>query len=98
MTLENLKYIIGYMMEELEGAKEYASWALKVRQMDKGFADSYKAMAATELNHADTLAAQAQQIVNANKNDEAMSIIWEWGKEIYIKKKREVRMTLEMYA
>ena len=98
MTLENLKHIIGYMMEELDGAQEYADWALKIRQTDKGFSDSYKAMAATELNHADTLAAQAQQIVNANKNDEAMAIIWDWGKDIYLKKKREAKITLEMYT
>lgn len=97
MNLDNLKHIIGYMMEELDGAKAYAKWALKIKTTDKGFADSYKNIAVQELAHADILATQAQQIVNASKNDVAMNAIWDWAKEKYISDKKEARMIIDMY-
>lgn len=97
MTLDNLKYIIGHLMEELDDAKAYAKWALRSKNTDKGFADNYKNIAMQELTHGDILAAQAQQIVNANKNDVAMNAIWDWAKEKYLSDKKEARMIIDMY-
>lgn len=88
--------------DELQGAEEYAEWALKLREENPGLANAFYDIANQEMNHVNILHEQVVRIIKMHreKNGEppaAMMAVYDYLHKKQIEEAAEVRRLLEMY-
>lgn len=98
-----IKMLSEQILDEAEGAAQYAKLAIQYKDEDKVLADNYAKMAEVELQHVDLLHAQAVRIIKAweakgNTAPPEMSVIWQWEHSKAIDNIARVRVMLNMYA
>lgn len=97
-----MKDLVEEIYEELEGAREYAENALRLRDKDKSLSEMYLGMAKEELGHMNRLHDQIVRIISEYriKNGEAprgMEEIYEWQHKKIIQCSAEVKVLIESY-
>ena len=88
--------------DELQGAEEYAKWALKLREDNPGLANAFHDIATQEMNHVNILHEQVVRIIKMHreKNGEppaAMMAVYDYLHKKQIEEAAEVKRLLEMY-
>ena len=97
-----IETLIGDIMEEVEGAEQYAKLALHHKDTDRDLAEMYYNMSKQEAGHADNLYAQGNRVMNKIKENDPDSYnkmlwSWEWVHGRMIHELTEVKVMQEMY-
>ena len=100
--MKAIKCIIKSIKEEIEGAEEYAKKATEYKDSDRLLADTYAKMAATELDHVNSLHAHAVRLIKEHKatgkeTPAAMQAVWDYEHENQVEWVAKIKMLLEMY-
>lgn len=98
-----IKMLSEQILDEADGAAQYAKLAIQYKDEDKVLADNYAKMAEVELQHVDALHAQVVRIIKAwqakgNETPPAMDVLYQWQHEMQIDHVARVRTLLNMYA
>lgn len=100
--MNRIKDLYGDIMEELEGAKNYAWKALKHKHTSPDDASTYASMAEAELGHAEKLRNMARAEVHrlmreGDAEHPILSAMMDWAEEVLNHGKAEVHRVLAMY-
>lgn len=96
-----IKDIVKDIQEEMEGAEHYAKLATEYKDSDKALAETYKKLANTELEHVNTLHAQAVRLIKeeqarGTQTPAAMQAVWDWEHEKMIDTVARIKVMLAM--
>lgn len=89
--MEHLKEITKQIWEELADANKYIKCA------DKWGSDMYYELSKEELTHAERLHAEGTDYVEAHKEEDNLTVIWDWETEKIKDMMRDVMVLQEMY-
>lgn len=98
--MKEMKCLVKLMYDELGDAQKYAELALKYKDSESYLADSFNKLSAQELEHFETLHAQAVRLVRDHAQTEppkGMKEIWEWEHERMIEWKAQIRNIQDFY-
>lgn len=70
--MEKLKELYEEIWEELEGAEKYAKQALAYKDKNPALAKMFHDMSQQEMNHADTIASEAEKIAAGSDSGKAI--------------------------
>lgn len=96
-----MKHLLAQINDEIEGAKEYASFALKFKDDDRELSTMYCSMAKAELGHYNNLDNQIVKMLdkyyeNEDKRYSGFEEMYEWKKSENLAKIAEVNLMLDM--
>ena len=76
-----IKEILDDLFDEVEGARHYAKWAMKVRDDDKELADAFSEMSKQEAIHAERLMTLGCRILKRPDVDDGSKAVWSYARE-----------------
>lgn len=100
--MKQIKRIVEYIEEELDGAEDYAKEAIHEKDVDKPLADMYYGMAMTEMEHVNALHKQAVRLIEEQKKagvqvPAPMQAIWDWEHGKQVDRSARIKVLLEQY-
>lgn len=100
--MKKIAMIADDIRDELEGAEHYAKLATQYKLDDKALADTYAAMAMTELEHVDKLHTQVARVIKDYRATGAqppagMMEVWDFEHGRHIDSVAKIKMLLDMY-
>lgn len=100
--MKKIKHLVDKINEEIEGAKEYAEMYVeyKAKGDNSGWANKFKDMAATELEHATTIHALAvkeiEEVSKVFKAPQEMLDAWDKSHKEYVERVAWIKQMLAM--
>jgi Mn-containing catalase len=100
MTL--IKELAEMIEDELDGAKEYAMYALKLKDEQPTLAKTYYDIATDELRHVGLLHGEVVMLIEKHRREHgeppaSMTAVWNYLHEKHIAKTNEIKMLLSQY-
>jgi len=94
-----IKTLSSQMKEELRDAHKYIMCAINHKDNDRELAEMYYNLSKTEVEHCDTIHAQAIRLIKKSEKEapESMKAIWEYIHEELIEDKAEVKRLQSIY-
>lgn len=100
--MKEIKELVEYIHEELEGAEGYEKKALKYKADDKPLAEMYHMIATQEMSHVDMLHNQVVKYINMAKASgqqvpTAMQAIWDWEHDKMVDYSARIKVMQDLY-
>lgn len=100
--MKQIKKIVEYIEEELEGAEDYAKEAVREKDVDKPLADMYYGLAMTEMEHVNALHKQAVRLIDEQKKagvqvPASMQAVWDWEHGKQVDHSARIKSMLDQY-